>query len=247
MCYSIYSWCSPGMIVLLSIILDQIDSSIFSPRYAQSFCYISNQTALWILFGAPVSILLVADLAFYCMAVKEIHSAAECAKVIHGKDKQGMKLAHAERQRRIWIYLKLLIVMGLTWLFGFLASAVDRLALWYIYTILNSTQGVMICIAFACTTQVKRLVREHWRRYRGGKPLRFWRSTLRSSETKSTTATYNTATSSTRVNTMEKCNSTWSDNSKHNSMNSLNRSAENVAKLKSILSTSGELSVINKI
>ena len=38
--------------------------------------------------------------------------------------------------------------MGFTWIFGYIAAFTDVEALWYIYIILNSLQGVFIFIAF---------------------------------------------------------------------------------------------------
>ena len=45
-------------------------------------------------------------------------------------------------------------LMGFTWIFGYIAAFTDVEALWYIYIILNSLQGVFIFISFICNRQV---------------------------------------------------------------------------------------------
>ena len=44
--------------------------------------------------------------------------------------------------------------MGFTWIFGYIAAFTDVEALWYIYIILNSLQGVFIFIAFIFNRRV---------------------------------------------------------------------------------------------
>ena len=44
--------------------------------------------------------------------------------------------------------------MGFTWIFGYIAAFTDVEALWYIYIILNSLQGVFIFISFICNRRI---------------------------------------------------------------------------------------------
>ena len=50
--------------------------------------------------------------------------------------------------------------MGFTWLFGGLGRFVDHQAIWYVYVILNSLQGVFVFLAFGCSLRVRQLWRE---------------------------------------------------------------------------------------
>ena len=47
--------------------------------------------------------------------------------------------------------------MGFAWVFGYIAAFTDAEALWYIYIILNSLQGVFIFISFICNREVRLL------------------------------------------------------------------------------------------
>ena len=46
------------------------------------------------------------------------------------------------------LYIKLSILLGLTWVFGLVASIMDMPSLWYPFIILNSLQGTFIFVFF---------------------------------------------------------------------------------------------------
>ena len=56
------------------------------------------------------------------------------------------------------IYVKLSVVMGLGWVVGFVAAFVDWPGLWYVFIVINSLQGALLCVAFVATRQVTRLL-----------------------------------------------------------------------------------------
>ena len=67
----------------------------------------------------------------------------------------GLLLFHALVRVSVQIiYVKLSVVMGLGWLLGFVAAFVDWSGLWYIFIVVNSLQGAMLCVAFVVTRQV---------------------------------------------------------------------------------------------
>ena len=58
------------------------------------------------------------------------------------------------------LYVKLFVVMGLTWSFGFLATMTGWTAAIYLFTIFNSLQGAFIALSFLITRQVHRLLHQ---------------------------------------------------------------------------------------
>ena len=69
----------------------------------------------------------------------------------------GVKFAgNREEEERIWykrrvgflLYIKLSTLLGLTWVFGLVASIMDMPSLWYPFIILNSLQGTFIFVFF---------------------------------------------------------------------------------------------------
>ena len=56
------------------------------------------------------------------------------------------------------IYVKLSVVMGLGWVLGFVATYVDWPVLTYVFIVVTSLQGAMLCAAFVVTRQVIRML-----------------------------------------------------------------------------------------
>ena len=50
--------------------------------------------------------------------------------------------------------------MGFTWLFGCLGNFINHQAIWYLFVILNSLQGVFIFVSFGCNLRIRGLWRE---------------------------------------------------------------------------------------
>ena len=53
-----------------------------------------------------------------------------------------------------FLYLRLAVIMGLTWITGLVAGFVDMEPLWYVFVVLNTLQGFVIFVAFTCTRKV---------------------------------------------------------------------------------------------
>ena len=53
--------------------------------------------------------------------------------------------------------------MGLGWTLGFVAAFTDWMVLWYIFIVINSLQGALLCAAFIFTRQVMRLLADCFR------------------------------------------------------------------------------------
>ncbi|XP_030831929.1 adhesion G-protein coupled receptor G2-like [Strongylocentrotus purpuratus] len=73
---------------------------------------------------------------------------------------QGQTNTYSKQLSDLWIYVKMSTLLGFTWIFGFVAAFADVTALWYIFIILNSLQGVYIFIAFICNKRVFKLWRD---------------------------------------------------------------------------------------
>ena len=52
------------------------------------------------------------------------------------------------------LYLRLAVIMGLTWIVGLVAALVDMEEVWFAFVILNTTQGIFIFASFTCNKKV---------------------------------------------------------------------------------------------
>lgn len=150
--YSFYAWFMPALIVAAALVLDfqvfeGIDE-IYLPHYGKDICWIAHRHALLFLFALPLAILLLTNLIFYLATMINICRISRMTDIQNrGKDRC-----------RLCIYVKLSLVMGLTWVFGFLAALLKMELFWYLFIGFNAFQGVFICFAFVLNKKVFKLL-----------------------------------------------------------------------------------------
>ncbi|CAH1793533.1 unnamed protein product [Owenia fusiformis] len=147
--YSIYAWLAPLVVIAISLGLNFTDAeSQFNPRYGVPICWINKRMALITLFAVPIGVILLGNLVFFGLTVRSIYLVGQTAKLVQKK----------KEKQRFGLYVKLSFIMGMTWLFGFIAAIGNVEPLWYVFIIFNTLQGLFICIAFICNTKVYKLL-----------------------------------------------------------------------------------------
>jgi hypothetical protein len=143
----LYGWLMPGIAVIPAIILDfqpNIPDIHFRPEYGSGLCWITKKYALLIFFVAPMALLMLINSFLFVVTSINI-----CRTRHSGLVPSGIR-------RDAGIYGRLLVLMGITWLFGFVAPMVHNTALWFVFIALNASQGLLICIAFVFRGSVLR-------------------------------------------------------------------------------------------
>ncbi|KAG1669293.1 G-protein coupled receptor Mth2 [Nymphon striatum] len=151
--YSCYAWLIPLGIVVLGAIFDHVEEfelSSFRPGYGNGLCWINHKKALIVLFIVPVAIIMILNISMFSLTAYHIKQSHEASK---------KAIKRSEKTRYI-LYIKLSIIMGLTWLFAFLAALVESEVTWYLFIIFNGLQGAFIFIAFSCKKKVFKLAVE---------------------------------------------------------------------------------------
>jgi hypothetical protein len=149
--YCLYAWLLPAFIVIISAAFDiWLQNSHFRPLYGYRICFISQRQALLVFFAIPVAIIICVNIFLFSMTAKALITTAEQTKILNKKSDKV----------RYYIYIKLAFVMGLTWIFGFIASLTNISILWYPFIILNGLQGAIIFFAFTCKPKVWNLLME---------------------------------------------------------------------------------------
>ena len=172
--YSLYAWLLPAIIIIVAMILEHTDvEGDYRPNYADGMCWITNRPALIVLFAIPLAILLIVNIIFYIVTVRAIVLISRATRIVKKSEK-----------RRFLLYVKLCVIMGLTWVFAFVAAFSDVQVLWYLFIIFNTLQGLFICLAFICTKKVYRLLKE--KIGGGGKHVSFDSGTKSINSTKNT-------------------------------------------------------------
>ena len=143
-CYFFYAWITPACIVGVALSLDffQYAEDIYQPHYAEHICWIVRRYALLFMFALPLAILLAMNIIMYIISL---------LKSITSNKEKG--------RGRLLLYIQLSFVMGLTWIFAFIATLTNMWAFWYVFIAFNSFQGIFICFAFVCNRKVFRIIK----------------------------------------------------------------------------------------
>ena len=147
--YSLYSWLFPTVAVCVALVMEHsnVDSK-WHPAYADKLCWLSGRVGLLIYFVSPVALQILINIMIF----------AACCVYLQ-KNKMSSRSTSQERQR-LWLYLRLLILMGITWVVGFLAIPLNSDVLWYIFIILNGLQGIFLLLVYILANRTQQKLSE---------------------------------------------------------------------------------------
>lgn len=146
----------PALVVAVAATIDP--ASYGTPQH----CWLRTDNYFILSFIGPVVAILLANVVFLSIAVYMMCHHSSLASSV--KNKEHSKMANF----RIWIRSAavLVVLLGLTWGFGLLYLSAESVAMAYLFTFLNSLQGLFIFV-FHCLRndkvrkEYKQLV-EHW-------------------------------------------------------------------------------------
>lgn len=131
-----------------------LESIDLRPMFNEGFCWFGNRTSLLIFFVLPVGIILAINCVFFvltsCIIVK---MSANSSKL---QSSQSMNERHGDFK----LYLKLSLLMGLSWILGIISGLTDNSFLWILFILLNTFQGVFILWSFTCTSNNRKLLKK---------------------------------------------------------------------------------------
>ncbi|XP_071963882.1 uncharacterized protein [Antedon mediterranea] len=152
--YFIYSWGLPAIYVTVIFGLSLCECTSINVKYGDdTVCWIRDELASLYVFGIPTAVILMPNIVLFLATVKEIRKTIQSTAAV-----QSSKSDQNQRKEMI-IYIRISTIMGLTWVFGYLASFIDHVVLWYIFTILNSLQGFFIFVAFNMNHSIKKVIK----------------------------------------------------------------------------------------
>uniref|UniRef100_A0A0A9VTS3 Latrophilin Cirl n=3 Tax=Lygus hesperus TaxID=30085 RepID=A0A0A9VTS3_LYGHE len=150
--YYLFAYGVPLVIVCISCLIEPL--SYGTERY----CWLRADNYFIFSFVGPVIAVILANLVFLSLAIYVMcrHANASIAM----KSKEHSRLASA----RVWLRSALVLVflLGLTWLFGLLYLNEESVVMAYLFTTLNSLQGLFIFV-FHCVKNDK--VQKEYRKF----------------------------------------------------------------------------------
>ena len=186
--YSLFAWLTPSVFVTTATIVDILpdyrehaDSSVdgrflldfldrIKPAYGRSgLCWINQRLSLFIFFAVPVALVVTTNLVLFSFTAKAILlQKKESGKVLAGKEskkavaKTGSTSSKDGKTDEVnfKLYAKLALIMGLTWILGFVSNFANWDWLWYPFVLLNGLQGTFIFFAFDFKRKVLQMLKD---------------------------------------------------------------------------------------
>ena len=146
--YMLIGWGVPTIITGVTVIINYTTDYI---EYGEDgFCWIGHVASFYIVFLAPVALSVLLNFITFSITAYLLFKAS----------RDQAKLEKQKNTSYIRIYLSVFSITGLTWTVGFVAILAREEWVWYLFIILTSTQGFVICIAFLFTKKVGSLYKE---------------------------------------------------------------------------------------
>ena len=137
-------WGIPLLLVAVSIVINytSVDGK-FNPEFGGSRCWYTQRYAMLLYFGLPITLSMIINITLYTWTSINLHKAF--------KSRADM----IKRKRyHFFVYVRLFILMGITWIFGFISAFTDEIVIDFIFVILTSLQGLSLFISIVCNKRV---------------------------------------------------------------------------------------------
>ena len=142
-------WGISLIFVIISIVLNYVDvDERYDPQFGGVRCFYTQRYAMLICFGIPIALSIFVNLILYVITSLNLRKALE----------NSAKLGNARNDFRV--YVRLFILMGITWIFGFISAFIDDDVIDFIHVILNSLQGLFLFVSFVCNKTVLSEIRQ---------------------------------------------------------------------------------------
>ncbi|XP_058954251.2 adhesion G-protein coupled receptor D1 isoform X2 [Pocillopora verrucosa] len=144
LCY-LFSLGFPSLVVGGTLIFASLNEPGIDQYINKNWCWLSTENYYIWSFAGPVVVISFVNMVVFCIVVKEM---------VNMTSMQSNKLSRVKTTVKACIVL--FPLLGVTWLFGLLSMINSSVTSQYIFTLLNSLQGLMIFI-FHCArnTEVK--------------------------------------------------------------------------------------------
>ncbi|GFT82698.1 g-protein coupled receptor Mth2 [Nephila pilipes] len=145
--YFLISWVIPLFLICILAWAELTDlfPSHYKSNIADPRCWYKRRRAHLVFFGVPLSLIMVLNVMFFVSS----------SRIILMTTQTSVKQQNQAPRRNFKLYLRLALIIGLTWIVGIIAAYVDIKLLWYILNILNTLHGLFIVIFFTCSTKVQ--------------------------------------------------------------------------------------------
>lgn len=161
--FLLYSTYAFGVPIVFTSFVFAIDSSEFvplqfRPQMGVNRCWFHDSKmieAIYVYF--PISTILIVNIFLYSITARTIHRVQRETSIIRRSDSQRHTKMNADKDK-FFMYLRLFIVMGATWLMESISFFFETPYIFYVTDILNCLQGIFIFVLFVWKPKVKKIL-----------------------------------------------------------------------------------------
>ncbi|XP_076656948.1 putative G-protein coupled receptor Mth-like 1 [Halictus rubicundus] len=140
--YCIYGWGGPLCCLVVALFTHHLEGEHLRPGFGERNCWFSGSDQMWAYFYGPIGILLTLNMIYLGLAGWRLwHQYCD----LNGNKLRVLRF-------KCMLYIKLILVMGLTWIFEVVSYAEgSKDSAWIITDILNALQGLIIFLLLVAT------------------------------------------------------------------------------------------------
>ncbi len=140
----ILGWGIPLLLVALPTAINYTNAFYrFHPNFGGIRCWYTQRYAMLVYFGIPVGMSILLNTILYIYTALSLYRSF-----------QTSVLTTKTEGRHFTVYVRLFIMMGVAWIFGFISAFTEEVILDFIFIILTSLQGFFLFISFVCNKRV---------------------------------------------------------------------------------------------
>ncbi|XP_012533517.2 probable G-protein coupled receptor Mth-like 3 [Monomorium pharaonis] len=213
--YSIYAWGLTFGLTIVCAIMDipGIPKDFIRPEMCVNKFWFGQYAAFSVYYYIPTGIAFISNVCFFVTtAITIIYHNKHTAHQLRDSDNRR----YNKRKRKFGMYLKLFVVMGLTWSLGIILWLINGShplpqIVWNINYTIDILQGVVIFIIYVCKKKILRLLLKRFG-YHDRDP--FW-GISRSGQVTRTSSNFSSLSSISGSMPMQKINSSFSHQANH--------------------------------
>ncbi|CAL4095067.1 unnamed protein product [Meganyctiphanes norvegica] len=158
--YSLYAWGCPAIIGMVAIIMNELpeEYDVLRPGFGEINCWFKGTTELWTYFYGFVLLLVIFNIIFFCHVSYILITMQRRNDPILNRTKK-------QERERVWLYVKLFSVMGITWVAEIISWQDGSCWGWFFTDAINSLQGLFIFLIFICKANMLKKIRDQWSPY----------------------------------------------------------------------------------
>ncbi|XP_032664923.1 G-protein coupled receptor Mth2-like [Odontomachus brunneus] len=158
--YSIYAWGCASILIIFCLIMDfvpGIPETLIRPEFGKVTYWLTTTVATQLYFYLPVGIIIICNFfLFISTTLKLEQHKNDTADLLRNSESSS----HNDNKQWFILYLKLFIVMGITWSMQIISTEFKGKlrVVWYISNLIHSLHGLIIFIIFVWKDKIKKLL-----------------------------------------------------------------------------------------